>query len=67
MKIVAQKLRELRQEKHLTQEQVAKIIGVSRVVYNRYEKDQREIPLELLCKLAEFYAVTLDYLVGKEI
>ena len=64
---VSQKLKELRLQNNLTQENVAKVIQVSRVVYNRYEKNQREIPLELLCKLADFYCVTLDYLFGREI
>ena len=67
MLIVSQKLKELRLQNNLTQENVAKIIQVSRVVYNRYEKNQREIPLELLCKLADFYGVTLDYLLDREI
>lgn len=67
MLIVSQKLKELRLQNNLTQGDVAKIIQVSRVVYNRYEKNQREIPLELLCSLADFYGVTVDYLLDREI
>ena len=67
MQMVCDNLKELRQEKELTQEEVATILKVSRVVYNRYEKGQREIPLELLVELADFYGVSLDYIVGKEI
>ena len=67
MQSVSQKLKELRLQNNLTQDKVAKFLKVSRVVYNRYENNQREIPLELLCQLADFYSVTLDYLFGREI
>ena len=66
MKQICEKLKELRLKKGLSQNSVAKIINVSRVVYNRYENDQREIPLELLCSLADYYKVSLDYLAGRE-
>ena len=66
MKQISEKLKELRLEKKISQSEVGKIINVSRVVYNRYENDQREIPIELLCKLADFYNVSLDYLAGRE-
>ena len=65
MQIVSLRLKELRLENNLTQEDVAKIIKVSRVVYNRYEKHQREMPLELICALADYYNVSLDYLAGR--
>lgn len=66
MLIVAQKLKELRLENNLTQQNVADILQVSRVVYNRYENNQRDISLELLCKLADYYNVTLDFFAGRE-
>ena len=66
MLIVSQRLKELRMSNNLTQSKVANIIKVSRVVYTRYENNQREIPLELLCVLADYYHVTLDYLAGRE-
>lgn len=66
MKIVAERLKELRKEKSLTQQQVAEIIGVSRTAYLKYENDYLEIGIELLCKLADFYKVSLDYLAGRE-
>ena len=67
MLIIAQNLKTLRNEQNLTQEQVADVIGVKRNVYGRYENDTRTIPIELLIKLADFYNVSLDYLVGREI
>ena len=66
MLIVAQKLKELRLENNLTQQNVADILQVSRVVYNRYENNQRDMSLELLCKLADYYNVTLDFFAGRE-
>ncbi len=66
MKIVADKLKELRKEKGLTQQQVAEIIGVSRTAYLKYENDYLEIAIELLCQLADYYKVSLDYLAGRE-
>ena len=66
MKQISEKLKELRIDNKLSQSDIGKIINVSRVVYNRYENDQREIPIELLCKLADFYKVSLDYLAGRE-
>ena len=66
MQSVAKKLKELRKENNLSQEDVAKIIMVSRTVYNRYENNQREISLELLSILANYYKVSVDYLMGRE-
>lgn len=65
MKIVAEKIKEMRIEKSLTQADVAKILGISRAGYGRYETNEREIPIELLCKLADYYHVSMDYLTGR--
>lgn len=63
---IGKKLKELRIDNKLTQEQVANILKVSRVVYNRYENSQRDIPISLLSVLADFYKVSLDFLCGRE-
>lgn len=63
---IGKTLKELRAEKGLTQAKVAEVLKVSRIVYNRYENETREIPIEVLCELADFYGVTLDYLCGRE-
>lgn len=60
------RLKELRKDKKITQQQIAKIINVSQVGYNNYETGKREIPLNSLIALADFYNVSLDYLVGRE-
>lgn len=60
------RLKELRKEKKLTQADISKIINVSQVGYNNYETEKREIPLNSLIALADYYNVSLDYLVGRE-
>ena len=60
------KLKELREEKQLKQEEIASILGVSRVVYNRYENGRRAIPIEALWVLADYYHTSIDYIVGRE-
>ena len=63
---IGKKLKELRIDSKLTQEQVANVLNDSRVVYNRYENNQRDIPIALLLVLADFYKVSLDFLCGRE-
>lgn len=60
-----QRLEDLRVDHDLTQQQVADILGCQREVYRRYEKGTRTIPVEFLIQLAEYYHVSIDYLVGR--
>ena len=62
--ILGQRLRELREEKGFTQKEVAKELNIHSVTYLHYEKEQREPPLTLLAKIAKFYDVSVDYLLG---
>ena len=59
------RLKELRESKGLKQKEVAKIIGYSEISYARYEKGEREPDISTLCKLAEYFNVTVDYLIGR--
>ncbi len=61
-----QRLEDLRVDHDLTQKQVADILGCQREVYRRYEKGTRTIPVEFLLKLADYYKVSVDYLVGRQ-
>lgn len=61
-----QRLEDLRVDHDLTQQEVADILGCRREVYRRYEKGTRTIPVEFLIVLADYYKVSLDYLVGRE-
>ena len=62
---LGERLKELRFENRLTQAEIAKALGLNSVTYLRYEKSQREPPLELLITIADYYDVTLDYLFGR--
>jgi len=59
-----QRLEDLRIDNDLTQSQVADILNCKREVYRRYEKGIRELPLSYAIILAQYYSVTIDYLVG---
>lgn len=63
--MVLERIRELREDNDLTQIYLAHILNVSQRTYSRYELGQHEIPLEALCKLADFYNVSVDYLLNR--
>ncbi|MEF2293101.1 MULTISPECIES: helix-turn-helix domain-containing protein [Virgibacillus] len=54
----------LRKEKGKTQEEIAKVIGVTRPAYTAYEKGSRTPDYKILATLANYYNVTIDYLLG---
>lgn len=56
----------LRESKKLTKKQVADAIGVTERAYITYEYGQRDVSTDTLQKLADFYGVTTDYLLGRE-
>ncbi len=57
------RLKSLREEKGLSQQQIAKILNVSQRTYSYYENG-RTIPPRLLIKLAKYYDVSIDYMLG---
>jgi transcriptional regulator with XRE-family HTH domain len=59
-----QRLRDLREDHDLLQEDIAEKLGTTRQQYNRYETGQRELPMHHFITLANFYNVSLDYLAG---
>ncbi len=59
------RLKELRIEKEKRQIEIANFLCVSKSLYSRYENGERNVSLDVLIKLADFYDVTLDYLVGR--
>ena len=58
-------LKDLREDKDLRQEDVAEILGISQTVYSRYERGFQTIPVVHLLKLADFYQVSTDYILGR--
>ncbi|MCL2556497.1 MAG: helix-turn-helix transcriptional regulator [Firmicutes bacterium] len=60
------RIKELREEKELTQMQLAKELGFSRNTISQYERGEREPDFQTLKKLCDFFEVTSDYLLGFE-
>lgn len=58
------RIRDLREDHDLTQKQLAKILNCSQQVYSNYELGQRDIPTDILIRLAQFYHVSTDYILG---
>lgn len=58
------RIRDLREDKELTQKEVAGILQCSQQVYSNYELGQRDIPTDILIKLSRFYNVSTDYILG---
>ena len=61
-----QRVRDLREDHDKTQKDIATVLNMQLTVYQRYERGERELPLWAAIKLADYYRVTLDYLVGRE-
>ncbi len=59
-------IKDLREDHDLTQEQVAKVLGTSQTMYARYERGANELPIRHLIKLADYYHVTTDYILGRK-
>ena len=60
------RLKQLRTENDVSQSDIAKLLDVTRQAYSRYERGDREPDLEMLCKLADYFNVSVDYLIGHE-
>lgn len=56
------RLKDLREDSDLTQEKMAEFLGCSQATYSRYEKGNINVPIDILKKLAEFYNVSIDYI-----
>lgn len=59
------RLRDLREDADLSQKQVAEILHIQQPVYSRYERGYQTIPVEHLLVLADYYHVSVDYLLGR--
>ena len=58
------RLRDLREDHDLKQEEIAKILNVTRPYYSRYERLEVELPIRHYITLAKYYGVSIDYLAG---
>ena len=59
-------VRDMREDNDKTQKEIADLLNMQLTVYRRYERGERELPLWAAIKLADYYNVSLDYLVGRE-
>ena len=59
------RIRELREDHDLTQVYMAHYLNVNQRTYSRYENGERSVPLELLCRIADYYKVSVDYLLER--
>ncbi len=59
------RIRDLREDQDLNQTQVAKMLGMSQTGYSKYETGENDIPTIILIKLADFYDVSVDYLLNR--
>lgn len=59
------RIRNLREDRDLTQEQMARILKTTQRTYSRYENADSTIPLEMLIKIADFHNVSIDYLLER--
>lgn len=59
------RIRDLREDADLTQKQVGEAINVPQLTYAYYETGERMVPPNVLCALADFYGVSVDYILGR--
>lgn len=63
--MIYKRLRDLREDKDLTQKDIANILNISQRGYSHYETGNNDIPTEILIRLADFYGISVDYLLGR--
>jgi len=63
--MVYHRIRDLRTDRDLNQQDVADYLGMSQTGYSKYEVGTHDIPTEVLIKLARFYNTSVDYLLGE--
>ena len=59
------RIRDLREDRDLSQSKVAKMLGMSQTGYSKYETGENDIPTDILIRLALFYDTSIDYLLGQ--
>ena len=59
------RIRDLREDRDLTQQKMGEILSCSQRVYSNYERGELDIPTEILIKLADFHNVSVDYILNR--
>lgn len=60
-----QRIQDLRIDSDLSQKKIGEILHISQRSYSHYETGSRNIPIEMLIRLADYYDTTIDYMVGR--
>lgn len=63
--MVFENIRNLREDRDLTQKELAALLNIEQTTYSKYELGKINIPIEAFIKLADFYDTSIDYLVGR--
>lgn len=62
---VYKRIRDLREDRDMTQKRMGEILSCSQRVYSNYERGELDIPTEILIRLANYYDVSVDYILGR--
>ena len=62
--IMRLRIRDLREDNDLKQRQIAEYLNCDQSLYSKYEREERALPLDAAVKLAKYYNVSMDYLLG---
>ena len=62
--MIYRRIRDLREDRDLTQKKLSTVLNCSQQVYSNYELGQRDIPTDILIELSKFYNVSVDYILG---
>jgi len=60
-----QRIRDMMEDRDLSQEDIARYLNIRQNTYSRYETSERNIPLEIIGELADYYGTSVDYLMGR--
>lgn len=63
---VCTRLRLLRAEVKLSQQDLAEYLGITQSAYSDYENGRTIIPIDVLCKICDYYMISMDYLLGRK-
>ena len=63
--MIYKRIRDMLEDRDLTQEQMGEILSCSQRVYSNYECSELDIPTEILIKLADFHSVSVDYILNR--
>ncbi len=58
------RLRDIREDRNLTQKDIAEVLNVKQNTYQQYESEKRQLPLQSLVKLCSYYNLSADYILG---